>query len=191
MRQAGTSSRLPHTELLHNSDIRCPAGSVPNWAERLSLTMYSRVLVPLDGSDVAEEALGKATELANLLNVPIHLIRVVDTYRAQAIPATGMALDYSMLAELAEEEMEDAREYMTTSVDALSKEGLEATGDVLHGPIAQQIVGATKPGDVIVMSSHGRTGIKRWFLGSVAEEVIRRADVPVLLIRSHGAAHAS
>jgi nucleotide-binding universal stress UspA family protein len=153
--------------------------------------MYSRVLVPLDGSDVAEEALGNARELANLLNVPIHLIRVVDTYRAQAIPATGMALDYSMLAELAEEEIEDAREYMTQSVDALAKEGLTATGDVLHGPIAQQIVGATKPGDVIVMSSHGRTGIKRWFLGSVAEEVTRRADVPVLLIRSHSTAHAS
>jgi nucleotide-binding universal stress UspA family protein len=153
--------------------------------------MYSRVLIPLDGSDVAEEALGKAKELARLLNVPIKLIRVVDTYRAQAIPATGMALDYSMLAELAEEEMEDARDYMTASVNALVQEGLSATGDVLHGPIAQQIVDAAKPDDVIVMSSHGRTGIKRWFLGSVAEEVIRRANVPVLLIRSHGAAKAS
>jgi nucleotide-binding universal stress UspA family protein len=153
--------------------------------------MYNRIVVPLDGSDVAEEALGNARELAGLLKVPVHLIRVVDTYRAQAIPATGMALDYSMLAELAEEELADAREYMNTSVNALAQDGLDVTGEVLQGPVAQRIVeAAAKPGDVIVMSSHGRTGIKRWFLGSVAEEVIRRANVPVLLIRSHGAAKA-
>jgi nucleotide-binding universal stress UspA family protein len=150
--------------------------------------MYNRILVPLDGSNVAEEALGQAKDLAKTLNVPIHLLRVVDTYRAQAIPATGMALDYSMLAELAEEEIEDAKTYVQGSVDTLKAEGLNADGDVLQGPIAQQIVGAATSGDLIVMSSHGRTGIKRWFLGSVAEEVIRRANVPVLLIRAHGAA---
>ncbi|HVL23108.1 MAG TPA: universal stress protein [Thermomicrobiales bacterium] len=152
--------------------------------------MYNRIVVPLDGSNVAEEALGNARELATQLKVPVHLIRVVDTYRAQAIPATGMALDYSMLAELAEEELADAREYMTSSVNALAQDGLDVTGEVLQGPVAPQIVDAAKPGDVIVMSSHGRTGIKRWFLGSVAEEVVRRADVPVLLIRSRGATKA-
>jgi len=151
--------------------------------------MYSRILVPLDGSNVAEEALGQAKELAHTLNVPIHLVRVVDTYRAQAIPATGMALDYSMLAELAEEEVEDAKTYMQASVDSLKAEGLTADGDVLQGPIAQQIVDAAAAGDMIVMSSHGRTGIKRWFLGSVAEEVIRRANVPVLLVRSQAPEH--
>jgi len=151
--------------------------------------MYSRILVPLDGSNVAEEALGQAKELAHTLNVPIHLVRVVDTYRAQAIPATGMALDYSMLAELAEEEVEDAKTYMQASVDSLKAEGLTADGDVLQGPIAQQIVDAAEAGDMIVMSSHGRTGIKRWFLGSVAEEVIRRANVPVLLVRSQAPEH--
>jgi nucleotide-binding universal stress UspA family protein len=151
--------------------------------------MYSRILVPLDGSNVAEEALSQAKELARTLNVPIHLVRVVDTYRAQAIPATGMALDYSMLAELAEEEIEDAKSYMQGAVEILKAEGLNGSGDVLQGPIAQQIVEAAEAGDMIVMSSHGRTGIKRWFLGSVAEEVIRRANVPVLLIRSHGSEH--
>jgi len=150
--------------------------------------MYNRVVVPLDGSDVAEEALGQAKSLAQTFNAPIHLIRVVDTYRAQAIPATGMALDYSMLAELAEEEIADAQEYISKSVESLTGEGLKADGEVLNGPIAQQLVDAAQPGDVIVMSSHGRTGIKRWFLGSVAEEVIRRANVPVLLIRAHGEA---
>ena len=149
--------------------------------------MYQRIVVPLDGSNVAEEALGQARELARTLDVPIHVLRVVDTYRAQAIPATGMALDYSMLAELAEEEIEDANTYIAGVVEGLKHDGLDATGEVLQGPIARQIVDATKAGDVIVMCSHGRTGIKRWFLGSVAEEVIRHATVPVLLIRWRGA----
>lgn len=148
------------------------------------MAMYSRIVVPLDGSELAEEALDQAKELAHNMNIPIHIIRVVDTYRTQAVPATGMALDYSMLAELAEEELEDARTYIRNMVAALSEEGLTSTGDVLHGPIAQQIVDAANPDEVIVMSSHGRTGIKRWFLGSVAEEVMRRANCPVLLHRA-------
>lgn len=150
------------------------------------MALYTRIIVPLDGSPLAEEALGQAKELAQQLNIPIHLVRVVDTYRTQAMPATGMALDYSLLAELAEEELEDAREYMKARTDELSGEGISATGDVLHGPIAQQIVDAANEDDVIVMSSHGRTGIKRWFLGSVAEEVMRRANCPVLLHRASG-----
>jgi nucleotide-binding universal stress UspA family protein len=146
--------------------------------------MYKRIVVPLDGSELAEEALAQARQLAQNMNIPIHIVRVVDTYRAQAVPAAGMALDYSMLAELAEEEMEDAKSYIKQEIARLSGDGLTVTGDVLHGPIAQQIVDAANDEDVIVMSSHGRTGIKRWFLGSVAEEVMRRANCPVLLHRA-------
>ena len=148
------------------------------------MPLYKRIVVPLDGSPLAEEALDQAIELAKRVDIPIHLVRVVDTYRTQAVPATGMALDYSLLAELAEEELEDARSYMKEQTDKLTAEGLTATGEVLHGPIAQQIVDAANEEDIIVMSSHGRTGIKRWFLGSVAEEVMRRAKCPVLLHRA-------
>ncbi len=148
------------------------------------MPLYKRIVVPLDGSPLAEEALDQAMELAKRVDIPIHLVRVVDTYRTQAVPATGMALDYSLLAELAEEELEDARSYMKEQTDKLTAEGLTATGEVLHGPIAQQIVDAANEEDIIVMSSHGRTGIKRWFLGSVAEEVMRRAKCPVLLHRA-------
>ena len=150
--------------------------------------MYNRIVVPLDGSGLAEQALGQAIELASNMSIPLHLIRVVDTYRTQSLPATGMALDYSMLSELAEEEIEDAKTYLEAKVNELNGKGLTVTGDVLQGPIARQIVAAAKKGDVIVMSSHGRTGIKRWFLGSVAEEVMRHAECPVLLHRAEGAA---
>jgi len=156
-----------------------------------TMALYKRIIVPLDGSTLAEEALGQAKELSASMGSPIHLIRVVDTYRTQAIPASGMAIDYSMLAELAEEEIEDAKTYMRTEVEKLRGEGLSVTGEVLHGAIAQQIVDAAGPDDIIVMSSHGRTGIKRWFLGSVAEEVMRRATCPVLLHRSSGVVQAA
>jgi nucleotide-binding universal stress UspA family protein len=146
--------------------------------------MYKRIVVPLDGSGLAEQALEQAKELSENVGSPLHLVRVVDTYRTQSLPATGMALDYSMLAELAEEEIEDAKTYLEQKVKELGDEGLEVTGDVLHGPIARQIVAAANKDDVIVMSSHGRTGIKRWFLGSVAEEVMRHAECPVLLHRA-------
>lgn len=146
--------------------------------------MYKRIVVPLDGSSLAEQALDQAKELSENVGSPLHLVRVVDTYRTQSLPATGMALDYSMLAELAEEEIEDAKTYLEHKVKELGDEGFEVTGDVLHGPIARQIVAAADKDDVIVMSSHGRTGIKRWFLGSVAEEVMRHAECPVLLHRA-------
>jgi nucleotide-binding universal stress UspA family protein len=146
--------------------------------------MYNRIIVPLDGSDLAEQALDEAKQLSSKMDIPLHLLRVVDTYRTQSLPATGMALDYSMLAELAEEEIEDARQYLQQKVGEVREEGFDVSGDVLHGPIARQIVAAADEGDVIVMSSHGRTGIKRWFLGSVAEEVMRHAKCPVLLHRA-------
>lgn len=146
--------------------------------------MYNQIVVPLDGSDLAEEALAQAKKLSKSSGSPLKLIRVVDTYRTQSLPATGMALDYSMLSELAEEEIEDAKTYLTAKVEEAQAEGFPVSGDVLHGPIARQICSAAHPDDIIVMSSHGRTGIKRWFLGSVAEEVMRNAECPVLLHKS-------
>ena len=146
--------------------------------------MYKQIVVPLDGSELAEEALNQAKNLSKSSGSPLKLVRVVDTYRTQSLPATGMALDYAMLSELAEEEIEDAKKYLTDKVEALRNKGFEVSGDVLHGPIARQIVSVADENDIIVMSSHGRTGIKRWFLGSVAEEVMRNAECPVLLHKS-------
>lgn len=146
--------------------------------------MYKQIVVPLDGSELAEEALQKAKELSKAVGSPLRLIRVVDTYRTQSLPATGMALDYSLLSELADEEIQDAESYLTQTVESVRSEGYDVSGDVLQGPIARQICSVASAEDVIVMSSHGRTGIKRWFLGSVAEEVMRNSDCPVLLHKS-------
>jgi nucleotide-binding universal stress UspA family protein len=150
--------------------------------------MYDRLVVPLDGSDFAEEALAHARELATRLDVPIQLVRSVDPAAMTGIGATlGVGLDYAAVDELIDEEETDAKTYIDSTVATLTGEGFNTTGVVLRGTAAAAIISASQDGDLVVMASHGRSGVRRWFLGSVAEEVVRRSDVPVLLIRLHHA----
>jgi len=146
--------------------------------------MYDRIVVPLDGSDLASEALVHGKNLAKRLDVPIHLIRAIDpTVFSGGMGSIGMGFDYTAVNELISEEEQDATSFIDTQVAALAADGYTATGVVLRGTAAAAIISATKDGDLVTMASHGRTGVRRWFLGSVAEEVLRQATVPVLLIR--------
>lgn len=134
--------------------------------------MYRRILVPLDGSKLAERALPAAEELARLMQAPLHLVRVIDPAQWDlsangADEAEGLAAD-SYLERMTQREVE---------------QGIGARGEVRYGNTVREIVSTTQPGDLMVMSTHGRGGLARWFLGSVAEAVIRHAPVPLLLIR--------
>ncbi len=145
--------------------------------------MYNRIVVPLDGSDLASKALAHAKDLAKRLDIPLHLVRAVDPTAGAGIGPIGMGFDYTAVNELITEEEQDATAFIDAQVTALTSEGYTVTGVVLRGYAAVAIGSATQDGDLIAMASHGRTGVKRWFLGSVAEEVLRQAIVPVLLIR--------
>ncbi len=146
--------------------------------------MYSRIVVPLDGSVLAEHALSHAQELAKALDVPIHLLRVVDVTRLERYGAYGLALEYAGLAEVAQEEERAAREYMQTVSSGVTSAGLTVTIEILRGLVVPSVTEAARANDLIVMASHGRTGLSRWFLGSVAEEVVRKSAGPVLIVRS-------
>jgi len=148
--------------------------------------MYSRIVVPLDGSQIAEEALVQARELAKMLQVPLHLVRVADAHTLERVAGTGIGLDYVAIGALLEEEVADAKSYIADRVKELSDEGLTVSSAILTGPVSRSIVDSLQEGDLLAMTSHGRTGISRWFLGSVAEDVIRHATVPVLLTRHLG-----
>jgi len=148
--------------------------------------VYSRIVVPLDGSVLAEHALSHAKELAKSLDVPIHLLRVVDVTRLERYGAYGLALEYAGLAEVAQEEERAAREYMQTVSEGATEAGLNITIEILRGLVVPSLTQAANADDLIVMASHGRTGLSRWFLGSVAEEVVRRSASPVLIVRSTG-----
>lgn len=145
--------------------------------------MYKRIVVPLDGSDLANQALVSARELARRLDIPVHLIRAIDPTAINRVGSIGMGFDYTAIDALLSEEEQEASSFIDEQVKALTAEGLTVSGVVLRGYAAAAITTSTEDGDLLVMASHGRTGVRRWFLGSVAEEVLRQSTVPVLLIR--------
>jgi nucleotide-binding universal stress UspA family protein len=145
--------------------------------------MYKRIVVPLDGSDVAEQALDPAIEMARLMHLPVHLVRVLDVHPQDIASVYGafvMPIDSGEL----EAEREAAGQYLKETTRLLEQGGQVITHELKYGPAQAGIVETLRDGDMLVIASHGRSGMSRWFLGSVAESVIRQSPVPVLLIRA-------
>ena len=146
--------------------------------------MFQRIVVALDGSTLAEQALDEARELSRLTGAPLHLLRVADVTRLR-FGANEAALAYAALGEEIGQEAAESRAYLDELAGRLGQDGAAVTVEVRTGFAATELIEATKPGDVLVLASHGRGGVARWLLGSVAEEVTRHARVPVLLVRGN------
>jgi len=126
-----------------------------------------RMLMPIDAGDLSLAAVGPATELASLFEAEILLVHVLDEDLAGGLPMPSV---------------ERAQEMVTAAglhAEVLLERG-DAAGRIL-------VVSAERKADLIVMATHGRSGLKRWVLGSVAERVMRAAPVPVLLVRAREA----
>jgi nucleotide-binding universal stress UspA family protein len=148
---------------------------------------YDRIVVPLDGSELAEEAIAHAETLTRTTGAPIHVVRVVNTPPLTQVAMAGLGVEQAALsAALKRIEAEEAAaaEYLEVVRERLDERGLVTTTAVVTGEVVPELLGAVQPRDVLVMTTHGRTGLMRWFFGSVAEAVIRRSPAPVLLIRS-------
>jgi nucleotide-binding universal stress UspA family protein len=145
--------------------------------------MYDRVVVALDGSAASEVALRHGAELARRLKSPLHLIRVADLSVVHW-GASEAAEAYVALSQEMAEEQEEARAYLERAAQPLRDEGLAVTTEVRAGFAGRELVEAVRGNDLLVIASHGRHGLARWFIGSVAEEVARRAASPVLLVRA-------
>jgi nucleotide-binding universal stress UspA family protein len=145
--------------------------------------MYTRIVVPLDGSDVAEQALESATEMARLTGAPVHLVRILDLHVSGSTYVFGYMVEAPDTGYF-KAEQEAAAQYLAETALLLEQQGLTVTHELRHGSAATVIVEVLEAGDLLVMASHGRSGMSRWFLGSVAESVIRNATVPVLLVRA-------
>mgnify|MGYP001409849440 CR=1 FL=1 len=144
--------------------------------------MYSRIVVGLDGSDLAESALRTGAELAKGLNVPLHLVRIADLATVHW-GATDASDSYAMLSQEMEHEKAAAATYLDVMAAPLRDEGLTVTTEVRSGTAAREMLKLSTPNDLIVVASHGRHGLERLLLGSVAEEVARKAAGPVLITR--------
>jgi nucleotide-binding universal stress UspA family protein len=148
------------------------------------MPLYNRLIVPLDGSKVAETALIEAEKLARLTGATLVLVRVIDYSAKDRFGDFGLLYEYEAMAKALEEERQLATVYLGDLAAKLSAQGLTVETKLVDGIAARAIVTIAQPGDLIVMATHGRTGVRRWFIGSIAEEVLRRSTVPVLLVRA-------
>lgn len=140
---------------------------------------YKKILVSLDGSALAEAALPHAQALARDEEAEIILLRVsVD-------PAAEFSFSDPSIANNIIEEMEaETLAYMQSARGKLQRAGFRTSFLIRQGPVAETIleVASEIPADVIVMSTHGRSGMKRWLLGSVADRVVTHSTIPVMTI---------
>jgi nucleotide-binding universal stress UspA family protein len=142
---------------------------------------YEKILVPLDGSVTSEAILSEIEKLASAFGSSIALLHVVPTLILPG--AMESALQYETVAEALTKEGEA---YLRTMEKRLKDKGLTVESQLLQGNEAHVILEQCdrKDIDLIAMSTHGRSGVSRWLLGSVAEKIIRHATKPILLIRS-------
>jgi nucleotide-binding universal stress UspA family protein len=142
-----------------------------------------KVILPLDGSTLAEAAIPHATFLAQAFERPVVLVRTLDmTWLGTG---DGMTGDFALTPDLQELLESDAKEYLARTATGLEAKGLKVERVFsFQLPATEIIEQAHKaPGALIVMSSHGRSGLGRTVLGSVADRVMRTAEAPVLLVR--------
>jgi nucleotide-binding universal stress UspA family protein len=143
----------------------------------------ARVIVPLDGSALAKQALPAAIMLANDLGVPIHLVRVIDTDPVRATVEAGI-LAGAAYARAQDELRRQAEAELDRQVLALRNQDIAASAEIRAGLPALELLDAIAPTDLVVMTTHGRAGLSRWLLGSVAEKIVREAAAPVMLVRA-------
>lgn len=140
----------------------------------------SRILVPLDGSELAETALSRAIDLADATGASLLLVRAAE---AHTFPG-GDPTDAQVKV------VREAEGYLDTIKKRIKgPNAREITTSVWYGPPAEAIVEAAKFNhvDLIVITTHGRSGFGRMLLGSVAESVIRSTPTPILVLHPEGA----
>lgn len=165
-------------------------GEVPQ-----SLTLPERIVVPLDGSPRAEQALPLARSFAEALGVPVHLIRaitlsdVVDVLHEggpSTVPTPQiLAKDESRYDAASGQAETISQNYLDQIAQSGALSGLTVTTELLHGTPAVLLPDAARPTDLIVMTSHGERGYRRLIVGSVAEKLVREASAPVVIVPSH------
>jgi len=144
--------------------------------------MYKKVLVPLDGSEFSECGLEHTKIIAIACNCPeVVFLRVIEP-DPQIADIGGVASE-SWYRDAQAKTEEEAKNYVTMIADRMKKEGLKAKGVVIKGRAADEILEYAENNniDIIVMSTHGRSGVSRWAMGSVADKVVRHSSIPVLL----------
>lgn len=141
---------------------------------------YRRILVPLDGSPLAEAALPSVSSLARPLGLEIALLRVVPVIVPKVVEGRRQ-----IVVDEGQRLAQEAEDYLRGVADRLAADGFRVFTSVRSGDAAAEIIAGAGEcqADLIGMTTHGRTGLPRLFFGSVAEAVLRRASIPVFVVR--------
>lgn len=139
--------------------------------------MYDRILVPTDGSETAEQAFEHALDLAKTYDAELHVINVVDI--------SSLAGEFEPVTIV--DELEDHGEQVTSTLAERAEEaGIDhvetAVAEGIPHKLILEYVGENDV-NLVVLGTHGRTGLDRYLLGSVTEKVVRQSDAPVLTVR--------
>ena len=141
---------------------------------------YRRILLPLDGSAMAEQALPHAITQAQCCGAELILLRVVEPF--PHVPGMSLA-DVATIRERTEEWARDYFKRITAELEGLGIPVQTVVVEGRPGPAITQYAEDNQV-DLLVLCSRGRSGLSRWLLGSVADRVVRGATVPVLLVRA-------
>jgi nucleotide-binding universal stress UspA family protein len=149
--------------------------------------MYKKILVPLDGSKLAEcvlphvEALVKGGQVQEVVFARVH-----EPFRG--FGGADYVLSEREIARVESEQIAAAEKYLKAVVNQVHLDGLKPRVELLRGPVAESLAEyAAKNGvDLIIIATHGRSGVSRWVWGSVADRILRSSCVPVLMVRAPG-----
>ena len=149
---------------------------------------FRQILVPLDGSKLSESALPFAVEAAQGAGALLHVIRVAETFRNE-IPKNAPNLfaspSYKSMLKRFEVMEQETNDYLASVEARLRRDGVNVVTQALSGDPFREVTEYSErlSPDLIVMSTHGRGGITRWFYGSVADRLLTTTALPVLLVR--------
>lgn len=162
-------------------------------ADSTAPTALRRILAPLDGSPLAEAILPLVVELARATGAVVRLIRVVRPFW-QSYAAYGPGAPYFIdlhADEIDTQSQAEAVAYLDDVAERLRAQGVRVELSAPLGRPADEIVQAADDADLVVLATHGRGGVRRWALGSVATETLERGVSPIMVVRprARGSAH--
>ena len=148
--------------------------------------MYRNIMAPLDGSELAECVLPHVEAIAKERQAVVEVVSVVEPIE---IPTRGgIALSGDDLKQIELQAKHEAENYLGGVVSRLEHAGVKVKSKLIMGKAADSLSDYAQSGnfDLIIMATHGRSGISRWIRGSVADRILQSSSVPVLLVRAPG-----
>lgn len=148
--------------------------------------MYKKIMVPLDGSELAECVLPHVEAFIQGYNIPnVTLVRVEEPES----PYHGeYSIDHAILAERESAGKSLALDYLNQILDRLKHDGTALKAEVLVGRVSESLSDYAEENgiDLILIATHGRSGVTRWVRGSIADKILRSSKAPVLMVRAPG-----